>query len=172
MIRTATNSNGQVSGSVPSCTEGQVGQKMNRVFRMMVDYLNDQEWIGVTLRPDTLVTHVDISNPTKPALTLNCNGKEETLSFDDVVLNSGSPWKSLVSPELDNRVYSGIASHSAFQRFLARDDAIDPDGYLMPGLRIAIGGTSLSSYDAVALIANSAGLIELDKEAPLGWKLN
>jgi hypothetical protein len=134
----------------------------------------------LTVLTKTEATAVDLSNPTKPSVTLvntRSKGMIGKMQADLVRLNTGT---TLASPIRD----AEVAKHSFAQAmdptkladFLKSKNLLDEQGNLKTGTKLALGGTGLSLFDQIialhGALPHGIGLLQPDKNSPVGYSVS
>jgi hypothetical protein len=108
-----------------------------------------------TLLPKTMVTHIDISNPDTPVLTLNKVGADGKpgdelgkLTADRVVKNTGTYVTSPIrNPAVAQHTYAKPMNSDDIADFNVAQGFQQPGQYAAYDTRVGSGGSGLSQYD-------------------------
>ncbi|KAK6519670.1 hypothetical protein TWF281_003491 [Arthrobotrys megalospora] len=133
-------------------------------FNLAREYL---PWLSINVRHGVTVSDIDVSDPAHPSLTiLNVEtGETQTgLVYDLVVKCTGTTFDIPVSGEIKDNAFTGVPNANLVTGYLEQQKMLDSEGKIIPGKRLLIGGTGLSAFDFIGLIATRTKLVTFNPE--------
>ena len=121
-------------------------------------------------------TGVDLSDPKRPAVSIErmgTGGASERLQGDVVRLTTGTTMASPVKdPAVLEHSFIAAMDPAKLGEFFAGKDLLDESGSLRSGVRLALGGSSLSAIDQAIAVCKFMGVLVPDANSPIGYAVD
>jgi hypothetical protein len=165
---------GTLDTSVACGSRNFVGQALVKMTNEAIELQRQHlPWLQVDFHLDVRVTNVDLEDPQKPILTILKNGQEIVLeAYDLLVKTTGTTWEVPVQGIVAEKAFTGIPNSEKLWQYLHDRNVLGPDGLIIPGKRILIGGASLGAFDPVGIILVKTGIVKVTGSAPSGFTID
>ncbi|KAK6348323.1 hypothetical protein TWF718_006124 [Orbilia javanica] len=168
MLFNSATKGGGLNIDIPCGPRRIAGQAMEAMMRDALRFAKEYlPWLTINIRYGTIASDIDLSDPTRPILTVENvkTGEKETgLVYDFVLKCSGTTFEVPISGQIKENGFSGVPSSRRVTEYLENQGMLDSEGYIIPGKSIFIGGVGLSSFDFLGIILARTKIIKFNPE--------
>lgn len=150
-------------------------EELERFQRTCEEIKTGMPFVRLDVLTNTSVDSIDIRDPDRPKVVLRDARSGEPrgeMSADTVRLNTGTTLQSpITDPAVIPHAFVQAMDPQALKHFLESKQLLDDAGQLKPGVKLALGGTGLSAYDALLALQDVMPVFVRDG-GPLGYRVD